>query len=154
MPVEEHVADRVPSWVPDWGFDVRRETVAAAGGKARIIRIAPRLLQLTWDKGTIVGATDAQDVLNRSATLVGNVPYAVMVNLHDISGISVAARDAFRTDERITACAMIGSSPMDQVLAAFSSRAIHPTRFLSSELKAVHWLASHLSAHQTRITCP
>lgn len=115
-----------------------------AGGRGRLTRLDDGMIRLTWQPGTIVEVEDARNVLESSFLFVDSVPYAILIDLGGIFSISTAASYAFADDHRVLAAAMLGDTPMDRVLAAQSSRAIHSTRLFSSEPDAIAWLAGYL----------
>lgn len=116
----------------------------AGAGRACISLLRPALIRLTWAPGTEVRTEDADDVLERSLLVVDRVPYAILVDMRNIRSLDAGARASFAADRNVLAAAMLGSTPMDRVLAASAEQALHPARYFTVEALALSWLSGHL----------
>ncbi|MHA7192078.1 DUF7793 family protein [Arthrobacter sp. MDT2-16] len=123
----------------------------AAENKARIATLYPALVRLTWAPDTRISTHDAHDVLQRSAALVNNVPYSILIDMCGINTMTLNARATFASDSRVLAAAFLGSGPMDRVLAAGYAQGHHPTQFFTSEFEAITWLLTHQPESNTRL---
>ncbi|TKV28840.1 hypothetical protein FDK12_03990 [Arthrobacter sp. NamB2] len=112
----------------------------AVGGKASVSSIGRSLLRFAWVPDAEISVADARDVLARSAVLAANAPHAVLIDFRGIRYVSLDAHRAFATETTAVAAAFLGSGPMDRVLAARAEQALHPTRFFTSESRAIRWL--------------
>ncbi|MHA7239170.1 DUF7793 family protein [Arthrobacter sp. TMS1-12-1] len=121
--------------------------MSAAGGRATLSLLRPALIRLTWAPCTEVQGTDARDVLERSLELVGHVPYAVLVDMREITIITAGARAAYGSERMVLAAAMLGLTPVDRVIAASVQQSVHEVRFFTEEGAALAWLTSHLPDH-------
>lgn len=115
-----------------------------ADGRASVSVRADGIQYLQWVQGTTVDGRDAHDVLEESMRLSGGEKYAILVNMTGIAHQTQDAREAFNADARVIAAALLGTGPMDEILAGGSTRAVHPTAFFTSEDDAVAWLAERV----------
>jgi hypothetical protein len=57
-----------------------------------------------------------------------------------IGGVTLQARLAMNSYEGFTRIALVGSGPVDEVLAGFASSSLTSTRYFPSEAEALAWL--------------
>lgn len=125
--------------------------VSAADGRATLWLLRPALVRLTWAAETEVQEADARDVLRQSLELVGQVPYAVLVDMRHITIITAGARAAYGSESMVLAAAMLGATPVDRVIAASVQQSVHEVRFFTDEEAALAWLTGHLPDPATRL---
>jgi hypothetical protein len=121
------------------------EMLSAADGKATLTLLGPALIRLTWLQKTNVHEAYARDILERSLKLVGDVPYAILVDMRQIISISAGAREAFSSETEVLAAAMLGDTPVDRVISASIEQSVHPVEFFTNEQEALRWLTEHLT---------
>ncbi|MHA7178959.1 DUF7793 family protein [Arthrobacter sp. MDB2-24] len=120
------------------------ESLAAAGGRATVRLVGSDLQHLAWAGRVAITPDDALSVLAVSRQLSGGRPYAILVEMTEIVDLHPGARAAFNAEALVVAAALLGNGPMDEVLAAGARRAVHPTRFFTSEASAYEWLRASL----------
>lgn len=66
----------------------------------------------------------------------------LLVEMTEVGTVSHGARTAFATPTLTSRIALLGSSPVDRVLATFRRPGTHPcpTRFFTDQAKALDWL--------------
>lgn len=125
------------------------ESLVAAGGRATVTLVSAGLQRLSWAARVAITAEDAESVLAVSRLLSEERPYAILVDMTDIIDLPPVARAVFNAEELVIAAALLGSGPMDEVLAAGACRAVHPTRFFTSEAGAYEWLQTFLNCNRS-----
>ena len=118
--------------------------VQTAEGKAWVSRRPDGIQRLHWVEGSVISGQDAADVLAASFRLAGDKPYAILVDMTTIVHQTQEARDAFNADTQVIAAALLGASPMDEILAGGAHAAMHPTSYFTSEDEALTWIALHI----------
>jgi hypothetical protein len=119
-------------------------TRSVAGGKATLSMLGPALLRLTYAPNSEVLPADAKAILETSSALVGGSSYAILVDMPSILRMSSAARALFGAEDKVLAAAMLGVTPMDRVLAASMTQAVHDVQFFVDEGTALRWLTGRL----------
>ncbi|WP_208740404.1 hypothetical protein [Arthrobacter agilis] len=120
------------------------ESLMAAGGKATVALVSDDLQHLEWIERACITPEDAYSVLAASRRLSRGRPYAILVDMTNIVALPPGARAVFNAESLVVAAALLGDGPMDEVLAAGACRAIHPTRYFTSEASALAWLRAFL----------
>jgi 3-hydroxyisobutyrate dehydrogenase-like beta-hydroxyacid dehydrogenase len=122
----------------------------AADGKAWVSQRQDGVQHLQWVEGSVISGQDAADVLETSFRLSGQKPYAILVDMTTIVHQSQEARAVFNADSRVIAAALLGSGPMDEILAGGAHTAVHPTNYFTSEHEAVSWIARQIEEARAR----
>lgn len=68
----------------------------------------------------------------------------LLVDMRNIGNTSTRARDVFVRPHSVSRVALLGESPVDEVIASFFTvvhRPQRPTRYFTSEAKALSWLS-------------
>jgi hypothetical protein len=101
-------------------------------------------VHVRWRLGHAVSETDAHAVLEAITGLTrATVPLpALLIDMGAPLSISAGARTAFLTARGVSRVALLGSSPMDRVLAAFALNSATPTRFFLTKTEAITWLSA------------
>jgi hypothetical protein len=103
------------------------------------------ILRLEWTRGVVIDASNAQLAMDRVNEMCGGRPTPLLIDMATTESVSRAARAVFAKRCDASAIALLGSSPVDRVLANFflgANAAPVPTRFFTSHDEAVRWLAS------------
>jgi hypothetical protein len=127
-------------------------SLVAAGGKATLTLVAPEIQRLRWSARVGITPDDARAVLAASRMMSAGAPYAILVDMTSIIDLPPGARAVFNSEALVVAAALVGKGPMDEVLAAGACKAVHATRFFTSESSAREWLQASLAARTTRAT--
>ena len=102
------------------------------------------VLRLTWPRGASITAEDAERAMLRVNQLCGSDRHPMLVDMATTADVSRGARAVFGRPCQASRIALLGSSPVDRVLANFflGINAVPcPTRFFTSEPDALTWLA-------------
>lgn len=119
--------------------------VQVGGGKA-VLRLRPDgILHLIWVPGSYVDEEDAVSAV----TMIGQLSAAngspLLVDMRNAGSTSSGARDVFSMPHAASRVALLGESPVDEVIASFFTR-VHqpprPTRYFASEADAISWLTT------------
>lgn len=118
--------------------------VRIANGKGIIGLGESGILRLDWTGGEIIGADDACAAIAAVNKMCRGKSRPLLVNVRDVS-LTRAARIAFTSPSGASRIALLGSSPVDRVIASFFLRLQAtpcPTRYFTSITEALTWLAS------------
>ncbi|RAM36932.1 DUF7793 family protein [Arthrobacter globiformis] len=108
------------------------------------LELSGGVLRLHWKPGATVGLDEAHRVLSAISTLGQGVRLPMLIEIHDVT-YSAAARRVFPDPSAVSRMALLGSSPVDQVVAMFRLPRLptgFPVRYFTSEEKALVWLRS------------
>ena len=101
------------------------------------------LLRLTWARGASITEADAEAAMAKVNALSGTRRPPMLVDMATTSDVSRGARAVFGRPCQASRIALLGTSPVDRVLANFFL-GIHkvpcPTKFFTSESDALAWL--------------
>ncbi|MFJ5954466.1 STAS/SEC14 domain-containing protein [Paenarthrobacter sp. NPDC092416] len=103
----------------------------------------PGILRLTWPRGARIKEADAQRAMDRVNELCGVDRHPMIVDMATTNDVTRGARSVFAKPCQANRIALLGSSPVDRVIANFFMgifKAPCPTRFFTSETEAMDWL--------------
>lgn len=103
------------------------------------------ILHLVWPRGASITESDAEDAMRRVNDMCGEERHPMVVDMATTAQVSRGARAVFGRPCQASRIALLGSSPVDKVLANFIlgiSKTPCPTRFFTSRPDALDWLAS------------
>jgi hypothetical protein len=101
------------------------------------------LLRLTWARGASITQADAESAMGEVNALCGVNRHPMLVDMATTAEVSRGARAVFGRPCQASRIALLGSSPVDRVMANFIlgiSRLPCPTKFFTSEHDALAWL--------------
>ncbi|MBT2549452.1 STAS/SEC14 domain-containing protein [Arthrobacter sp. ISL-65] len=101
------------------------------------------LLRLTWARGASITDADAEAAMGEVNALCGQNRYPMLVDMATTADVSRGARAVFGRPCQASRIALLGSSPVDRVLANFIlgiNKLPCPTRFFTDRSEAVSWL--------------
>lgn len=101
------------------------------------------ILQLRWPRGASISEADAESAMRRVNELCGETRRPMLVDMATTEKVSRGARAVFGRPCQASRIALLGSSPVDKVMANFAlgvSRLPCPTRFFTSRDEAMAWL--------------
>lgn len=90
---------------------------------------------------TRVTTRDALQILHDSFTATDHRPYVVLVDMANVVDMSSDARQVFSSARNVLAAAMIGHSPLEQVLSAPFEKAVYPCEYFTDHQTAREWLS-------------
>ncbi|MFJ5698512.1 STAS/SEC14 domain-containing protein [Arthrobacter sp. NPDC093139] len=108
-----------------------------------LILDAEGLLRLTWARGASITEADAESAMEEVNALCGARCHPLLVDMATTAVVSRGARAVFGRPCQASRIALLGSSPVDRVIANFIlgiNRLPCPTKFFTSEHDALAWL--------------
>ncbi len=115
------------------------EQIDAAEGM-NSVSVSAGILVSTWRPGSFVDADDARDAMRAVERISGGTPMPMLSEMTDVE-FSAGARSEFAQSTGVLAIAVLGSSPVDRVVAAATGREItYPHEFFTSRDAALAWL--------------
>lgn len=119
------------------------EPILAANGK-NSLTVNAGIIESCWEPGSFVDVDDARDAMRATALLARTGRMPMLSVMTDVE-ISAAARYEFAKSMDVLAIAVLGSSAVDRVVAAATSRDTrYPHEFFTSRVDALAWLAGFL----------
>jgi hypothetical protein len=111
----------------------------AAGGK-NSLSVRAGILESIWRPGSVVDVHEARDAMLAVKRISGGTPMPMLSEMTDVE-FSAAARYEFAQSKDVLAIAVLGSSAVDRVMAAGTSRHTkYPHEFFTSKEAAISWL--------------
>ena len=101
------------------------------------------LLRLTWARGATISEADAEAAMERVNILSGERRHPMLVDMATTADVSRAARAVWGRPCQASRIALLGSSPVDRVIANFFLGITNvpcPTKFFTVERDALAWL--------------
>nr|WP_284983062.1 STAS/SEC14 domain-containing protein [Arthrobacter sp. efr-133-TYG-118] len=117
----------------------------ADGGKASVALGVDGLLHLRWSPGVDIEVEDARAAMAKVNELCQQEQHPMLVDMATVASVSREARGIWSIPCGASRIALLGTSPVDRVLANFFL-GVHippcPTRFFTSRSEALDWLNS------------
>lgn len=121
------------------------EPIRAANGKNSLC-VSNGIIESVWTPGSFVDVRDAVDAM-RATELISQGRQMPMLSVMTDVEISAAARYEFAKSVDVLAIAVLGSSAVDRVVAAATSRDTkYPHEFFTSRTDAVAWLTGFIES--------
>jgi hypothetical protein len=101
------------------------------------------VLQLKWSRAAVIRSSDAEAAMNLVNELCGPTERPLLVDMATTSRVSRGARAVFARTCQASHVALLGSSPVDKVIANFvlaKNKSNRPKRFFTSRTEAMAWL--------------
>ncbi|WP_442542502.1 DUF7793 family protein [Arthrobacter sp. KN11-1C] len=115
----------------------------ADGEKASVVLRGDGLLHLRWAQGVDIQVDDARAAMAKVNELCQQEQYPMLVDMAKVASVSREARGVWSIPCGASRIALLGTSPVDRVLANFFL-GVHvppcPTRFFTSRSEAMDWL--------------
>jgi hypothetical protein len=119
------------------------EPITVKGGKGTVELEDGRYIHLVWNRSVRIEAEDALSAMDAVNVVGDGSEYPMLVDMATTESVSRQARAVFSIPCAASRIALLGSSPVDRVLANFFL-SLHvppcPTRFLTSRDDALAWL--------------
>jgi hypothetical protein len=112
--------------------------------KAELTLDGQGVIQLKWPRAVSISQADAEAAMRGVNELCGQLRHPMLVDMATTAQVSRGARAVFGRPCQASRIALLGSSPVDKVMANFAlgvSRLPCPTRFFTSRTEAMAWLA-------------
>ncbi|MDT0168882.1 STAS/SEC14 domain-containing protein [Pseudarthrobacter sp. BRE9] len=108
------------------------------------LELSGGVLHLRWKPGAYIGIDVARSTLEAIKALTNDRPVPMLVEIRGVTH-SAAARKEFPSPENVSRMALLGTSPVDRVIAMFRLTLVQagfPIKYFTSSDKAVAWLLS------------
>lgn len=118
-------------------------------GKAELFLDEHGILQLTWPRRAIIGSRDAEAAMHMVNELCGQTERPLLVDMATTAMVSRGARAVFGRTCQASHVALLGASPVDNVIANFvlaMNKTTRPKRFFTSRAEAMAWLMTSTAA--------
>jgi hypothetical protein len=120
------------------------EPLLAANGK-NTLTVRGGIIESVWVPGSFVDVDEARDAMRATELVCQGGPRPMLSVMTDVE-ISAAARYEFAKSVDVAAIAVLGSSAVDRVVAAATSRDTrYPHEFFTSREAALAWLQGFLA---------
>lgn len=119
-----------------------------ASGKALLELLENGVICLTWQRRATLEAADIEEVMREINELCKGQRRPLLVEMTDTETVSRAGRAAFSEECAASRIALLGTTPVDQVLANFRRSDSYPcpTRFFTDRTEATAWLLKETSS--------
>lgn len=116
------------------------ETVTVDGGKGTLQLRADGVLHLLWQPQASLEEVDIKAAMAKVNDICQGRP--LLVEMTGVATVSHGARAVFSIPSAAARIALLGSNPVDRVIASFRVPHSHPcpTRFFTNKTEAVNWL--------------
>ena len=117
--------------------------ITVDGGKGTVELDAGGILHLVWKPGTVLEADDVHAAMAKLNELAGGAEYPMLIDIVNTQTVTRQARSVFSLKCAASRIALLGSSPLNRVLANFAMARQTlpcPTRFFTSRNEAMAWL--------------
>lgn len=119
------------------------EPIEVVGGKGTLELRSDGVIHLIWKPKARIGLEEAQSAMAAVNEVAGKRRYPMLVDMATTEDVTRAARAVFSIPCAASRIALLGSSPVDRVLANFFL-GLHtppcPTRFFTSRPESMDWL--------------
>ncbi|WP_435876513.1 DUF7793 family protein [Pseudarthrobacter oxydans] len=113
------------------------------GGQGTVELSDEGVLRLVWKPGTVLEAADVHAAIAKVNELADGAEYPMLIDMSDTQAVTRQAKDVFSLKCAASRIALLGSSPVNRVIANFAMtrRTLPcPTRVFTSCDEAMHWL--------------
>jgi hypothetical protein len=120
------------------------------GGKATLALLPDGILHLAWDRDCTITVEDAEAAMAAVNGLADGGGHPMLVDMETTRTVTRGARAVFAIPCAASRIALLGSSPVDRMIANFFlgvNSPPCPTRFFTSRHLAVAWLQSGAREH-------
>ncbi|WP_258804117.1 STAS/SEC14 domain-containing protein [Pseudarthrobacter sp. NS4] len=123
------------------------EAIAVDGGKGTVELGADGVIRLVWKPGVVLEAVDIHAAMAAVNEVAGAQEYPMLVDMEGVGAVTRQARAVFSIPCAASRVALLGSGPVDRVLATFIVGVSPPcsTRFFTSREDALKWLLQSLN---------
>jgi hypothetical protein len=119
------------------------EPIEVKGGKGTVELGTDKVIHLVWKPGIVLDVDDAQAAMAAVNEVADGSDYPMLVDMEKTEAVARQARSVFSIPCAASRIALLGSSPVDRVIANFFL-GLHippcPTRFFTSREEAMNWL--------------
>jgi hypothetical protein len=119
------------------------EAIVFEGGKGTVTLENQEIIHLLWKPKVRIESSDAKAAVAAVNTVAQDLEYPMLVDMTTTESLSRQARSVFTTRCAASRIALLGTSPVDRILANWSLGIQNlpcPTRFFTSKTEAMTWL--------------
>lgn len=119
------------------------EPIVVNGGKATVTVENHEIIHLLWKPNVRIEAAEATAAMAAINTLAQDSEYPLLVDMTTTESLSRQARSVFTIRCAASRIALLGTSPVDRMLANWSLGVQNlpcATRFFTSRTEAINWL--------------
>ncbi|TQJ68728.1 hypothetical protein FBY31_2841 [Arthrobacter sp. SLBN-100] len=119
------------------------EPIAVDGGKGTVELGADGIIHLVWQPGIVLEGDDVHAAMARVDEISEGSEYPMLVDMGVTKAVTRQAKSAFQIPCAASRIALLGSSPVDRIIANFTIERQTlpcPTRFFTSRDEALVWL--------------
>ena len=119
------------------------EPITVDGGKGTVELGADEIIYLVWKPGIVLDGNDVHAAIATLHEIAGGSEYPMLVDMGTTKAVTRQAKSAFQIPCAASRIALLGSSPVDRVIANFTiarQTLPCPTRFFTSRDEALNWL--------------
>ena len=119
------------------------EPVVVDGGKGTVELRTDGIIHLVWEPRVRIEVHDARAAMAAVNKIAGDASYPMLVDMATTEAVTIEARSVFSIPCAANRIALLGSSPVDRIIANFFL-GVHnppcPTRFFTSRDESMKWL--------------
>jgi hypothetical protein len=119
------------------------EPIAVDGGKGTVKLGSDGIIHLVWRPGIVLDSDDVHAAMARVNEVSEGSEYPMLVDMGVTKAVTRQAKSAFQIPCAASRIALLGSSPVDRIIANFTIERQTlpcPTRFFTSRDEAMVWL--------------
>ncbi|GAA4045029.1 hypothetical protein GCM10023063_34850 [Arthrobacter methylotrophus] len=131
---------------PDDALGVSRGEDSAPAGPITVDLAEDGIVEVTLPPNAVVGLPEARAAAAAVRGFAGGGRIPVLLTVTGVLSVTSDARVTYTNSVVVSACALLGESPVDRVIAHFLLRAKPgslPAQFFTSEAEARDWLRKH-----------
>lgn len=134
------------SQLPDDALGASSEVRSVAAAQITVDLAKDGIVEVTLPPNSIVRSSEARAAAVAVRSLADGRRLPVLLTVTGVLSVTNDARLAYTNSVAVSACALLGESPVDRVIAHYLLRAKPtslPARFFTSEAEARDWLREH-----------
>lgn len=134
------------SRLPDDARDASSEDTTAPAAQITVDLAADGIVEVTLPPNTVVRSREAQAAAAAVRAFADGRRLPLLLTVTGVLSVTNDARLTYTNSVVVSACALLGESPVDRVIAHYLLRARSdsvPARFFTSEAEARDWLREH-----------
>ncbi len=134
------------SRLPDDALDASSEDTTAPAAQITVHLAADGIVEVTLPPNTVVRSREAQAAAAAVRAFADGRRLPLLLTVTGVLSVTNDARLTYTNSVVVSACALLGESPVDRVIAHYLLRARSdsvPARFFTSEAEAREWLREH-----------
>jgi len=119
--------------------------ITVDGGKGAVELDGEGVLLLVWYPGTVLSVDDVRAAITKINEVADGAEYPMLIDITNTQAVTRQAKSAFSTRCAASRIALLGSNPVNRVIANFAMarRTLPcPTRFFTSRDEAMAWLSA------------